>query len=487
MAIIARNTAATLAGQIVLKIAAFAFAVFVVRRLGAEDFGRYSAAMAYAFICAMLSDLGTSSLAVREMARQPEDIPWIVPNVMAIRAILSLFVIVATTMSAWWLGKQPDMVLGIFIASLGMLFYAFQGPLDALLIARERLYFSSLFNVFNQITFITLGTIALIGGAGYIGLLLAMLAGIAVMGGASYYVIRRVLGIQFVRPDPRRWRGLLWASLPFGIIGVIAEFSRRFDIVFMSFVLTYAAVGWFNVPFNLIVMMLMVAQSLALAIYPTMVRTYNSGRGSIQDTFQRAMRYLFLLSLPMAVGGTLLAQPIILTLYGANYSEAVPVMQVMVWALPSMFLAEILGRTSITMHLERRAAAVIAINAIITVGLDLLLIPRFGVIAATWVMVISQGINTLLSIIVIGPGLVFQGQIGPFTRVLLAGSVMGCAVWGLETVLGMSSINPLVALLVLVVSGALVYGIAVFAFRAISSGETQYLLDLVRSRVRRSN
>ncbi len=485
LAKVARNTAATLAGQVLIKVISFAFAIYVVRRLGAEDFGRYSAAMAFAFIFAMLTELGTSALSVREMVRKPECISWIVPDIMAVRAILSLIVIIGVTLSAWLLGKPPDMVVGIFIASLGMLLYAFQGPLDSLLIAQERLYISAALNVLNQVIFITIGTVALLLGVGFIGLLLASLIGITVMGVASYAVVRNVLGIRFDLPNVHRWWSLIKASLPFGLIGLISEVSRRFDVVFMSFVLTYTAVGWYNVPYNLIVMMLLLAQSVALSIYPSMVKAYNTENGSFQDTIQRAMRYLLLLALPMAIGGMLLADRIILLLYGNDFVNAVPIMRIMVWALPLMFLAEILGRISITMHLERRAAAVTLLNALVAVGLNLILIPRYGALGAALVMVVSQFVNVLLDVLIIGPVMLFRGSLAPFTRLVGAGILMGSVVWVLCQLAFVQTLNSMVALLLLVGVGAIVYGLAALALGAVSRSEAAYLSGILRNRLHR--
>ncbi len=483
LASVARNTAAMLGGQILIKIFAFAFSVFVVRRLGAEDFGRYSAAMAYAFIFASFTDMGTSALAVREMARKAENIAWMVPNIMMLRALLSIVVIAGTSLSAWILGKSPDMVVGIFIASCALLLYAFQGPLDCVMIARERLDFSSAFNLLNQMVFMILGTIALLTGAGYIGLLIASLAGVLVMGLTSNYIVRQVLKLRFDRPAPQRWKPLLKASFPFGVIGMIAEFTRRFDVVFMSFVLTYTAVGWYNVPYNLVLMMLLLAQSLALSMYPTMVIEFDSGRGSIQDTVQRAMRYLLLLSLPVAVGGTLLAKSIIVTLYSQKYMGAIPVMQIIIWGLPFMYLAELLGRASSTMHLEKKAAKMVIIYALITISLDLILIPKFGVGGAAVVMVISQMVNVLLSVIIIGPTILFSGNIKPLLRVLSAGALMGGVVWLVQSVNFMTALDPKIALLVTIGVGAIVYGVATLVLGAISPGEVRYVIGGISRRL----
>lgn len=483
LATIARNAGAMLAGQALIKLLAFAFSIFVVRRLGAADFGAYSAALAFATIFAMLTELGTSALAVREMARRPEIIPTLIPDIMTLRAILSVVVNLITTTLAWVLGKPPDMVFGIFIASLTLLLYAYQGPLDGLMIARERLDISSLFNLLNQTVFISLGTLALFAGWGYLGLLGASLTGVLVMGVASHWVARHVFGLRFERPDPRRWWPLVRASLPFGVIGMFTQFSQSFGTVFMSFVLTLAAVGWYNVPYNLILTFLLLAQSLALAIYPSMVKEYDSGRGSIQDTVQRAVRYLLLVSLPLAVGGTVLGDRLIVVLYSDRYLPSILVMQVMVWGLPFMFLAEIVGRAASTMHLERRAARLYILHAVLTVVLNLTLIPLWGVIGATIAMVVSQAANVALSVYLITPALVFRGNGWPLLRVAAAGALMGAVVWLLRDLPLITALGERGSFIVLVLAGAAVYGAAALVLRAVSPGELNYLFGMMRRRL----
>ena len=483
--VVARNTAFMLSGQVLIKIFALIFSVYVVRRLGDAHFGRYSAALAYVAIFAMFTDLGTSTLSVREMARKKENIAWMVPDIMTLRAVLSLVAIAGIAPSAWLLGKTPDMVLGVFIASCGLLLYAFQGPLDSVMIAQEHLDFSSVFGLLNQMVFMILGTILLLAGAGYIGLLSASLTGVFAMGLASAYVVKWVLRLHFERPNPRRWGPLLRASVPFGIMGAISIFARRFDTVFMSFVLTDAAVGWYNVPYNLILMTLLLAQSLALSMYPTLVKAYDSGRGSIQDIVQRALRYLLLLSLPIAVGGMLLADRIILLLYGQEFAPAIPVMQILVWALPSMFLQEILGRTYITMHLEKKGVRIIIIYALINMMLNVVFIPRLGVVGAAITMVVTGLVGNFLSSMIIGPVMLFKGNVGPLLRVVGTGALMGGFVWLLRDASFLVALDEKIALLTMIGSGAVVYGAAALLVGAISPGEARYVHEVARRKLRK--
>ena len=478
--VVARNTAFMLSGQILIKIFAFIFSVYVVRRLGDAHFGRYSAALAYVAIFAMFTDLGTSEFSVREMARKEEQIAWMVPDIMALRAVLSLLAMTGITLSARLMGKTPDMVLGIFIASCGLLLYAFQGPLESLMIAEERLDFPSVLKLLNQAIFVILGTMLLLVGAGYIGLLLASLAGVLAMGLASVYVVRRVLRLHFERPNPLHWPPLLRASFPFGIIGAMGTFASRFDTVFMSFVLTDAAVGWYNVPYNLIMMMLLLGQSLAISIYPTLVKEYDSGRGSIQDTVQRALRYLLLLSLPIAVGGMLLAERITILLYGQEFAASVPVMKILVWVLPSMFMQELLGRTGYTMHLERKLARMVILIALISVTLNVALIPRLGVVGAAIVMVVTRLIAVALSSMIIGPTMLLKENVGRLLRVVGAGVLMGGVVRLLGGASFLAALDDKVALLLMIGTGATVYGAAVLLLGAISPSEVRYICDVAR-------
>ena len=149
--VVARNSAFVLGIQLVLKILAFMFNVYVVRQLGDAHFGQYSAVMAYVALFAIFTDWGMSPYAVREMARDREKTSWLLPNIVAMRVVLSLIITIVAPLSALLFGKEEHTVLGILIASAGLILYAFQGPLDSTLTARERLDYTSAFSLVNQL------------------------------------------------------------------------------------------------------------------------------------------------------------------------------------------------------------------------------------------------------------------------------------------------------------------------------------------------
>jgi O-antigen/teichoic acid export membrane protein len=481
---VARNSAFVLGVQAVLKVLAFLFNVYVVRRLGAVHFGQYSAVVAYVAMFAIFTDWGMSPYAVREMARDHGKTAWLLPNIVAIRIVLSLIVTVIAPLLALCLGKSPDMVLGILIASAGLTLYAFQGPLDSALVARERLDYTSSFALANQLVFWALGVLLLLRGLGFIGLVIASLAGVAVAALLSARALAR-MGIGRMVVSARRWSELIRAALPFGISDISYVFMQRFDTILMSFVLTDAAVGWYNVPWMLISMVLLIAQGITTAMYPSLVRSYAEQPESLPEVVWRSIKYLIIICLPIAVGGTLLADRIIIALYTEAFTNSIPVLQVMLWALPSLFLLELLGNVANTLNLERPAARINVINAAITVILNLILVPTLGILGATLALVSGRALRLVQYWWLIGRGHLGGERRGSLIRVALAAACMGVVVFISRQVSAFGMASSKMGLLALIAIGAGCYFIALLVSGGIERRELAFVRSMIREQMTR--
>ena len=482
LATAARNSAFVLGSQALLKILAFLFNVYVVRRLGDVYFGRYSAVMAYVAMFAIFTDWGMSPYIVREMAKDRTQTCWLLPNVVAIRTVLSLIIAIIAPLSAIWLGKEGDMVLGITIASAGLVVYAFQGPLNNALTARERLDYTSSFTLVNQLVFWALGTLLLVKGLGYIGLIIASLAGVAVMALFSGWTLVK-MGVGRLILSARRWPQLFLAALPFGVSDISYVFMQRFDTVLMTFCLTDAAVGWYNVPWTLMNMVLLIAQSIAIAMYPSMVRSYTEDPEYLPRMVSQSVKYLLIVCLPIVVGGTVLADRIIITLYGETFANSVPVLQAMLWALPSLFLLELLGRVADTLNLERAAARVNVINALITVVLNLILVPSLGILGAALALVGGRTTRLAQYWKLIGNDWLVSQKWKSYSRIMLAAAAMGAPVLFLRQLPAFGAVDSKVGLVVLIGGGVVVYGGALLMLGGIERRELEFLRNMVLERL----
>jgi O-antigen/teichoic acid export membrane protein len=374
------------------------------------------------------------------------------------------------------------MVLGILIASAGLLLYAFQGPLDGALFARERLDYTSTFSLVNQLIFWGLGTLLLISGVGFIGLIIAYLAGVAVVILLSGWSLFK-MGVGRLILSARLWPQLFLAALPFGVSGVSYVVMQRFDTVLMSFVLTDAAVGWYNVPWTLINMVLMIAQSITDAMYPSIVRSYAEDPASFPQIVWRATKYLLIVCLPLSVGGTVLADRIIITLYEETFINSVPVLRMILWALPSLFLLELLGRVAMALNLERPAARANVINAVVTVVLNLVLVPTMGIMGAALALVSGRMIRLVQFWKLIGNERLVGQRWDSLLRVTLAAAAMGALVFLLSLVPTFATISSKLGLLALIGAGAVTYVLALLILGGIDHRELAFLREMAMERL----
>ena len=66
---ILRNSVVGMIAQVAIKLLSFCFSIFIVRQLGASDFGQYAAVIGFGSVFLFIADLGLAPYTVREVAR----------------------------------------------------------------------------------------------------------------------------------------------------------------------------------------------------------------------------------------------------------------------------------------------------------------------------------------------------------------------------------------------------------------------------------
>jgi len=218
-----------------------------------------------------------------------------------------------------------------------------------------------------------------------------------------------------------------------------------------------------------------------------MVRSRVKDPESLPQIAWQAIKYLVIVCLPIAVGGTVLANRIIVTLYGEAFVKSIPVLQVVLWALPSLFLLELLGRVASTLHLERPAARINVINASITVVLNLILVPTIGILGAALALVGGRTIRLVQYWRLIGDERLVNRRWGALARVVLASAAMGVSVFVLSRVPIFAAFDSKWGLLVLIGAGAIAYVVALLASGSVERREIEFMRRMVLEHLARGS
>lgn len=471
-----RNSAIAMAAQITIKLLSFGFNILVIRQLGATEYGQYAAVTSFGSVFLFFADMGLAPYTVREVARLrdapdgAERIRALFGNVLALRLMLGVLSGVLVVSAALLTGRPELMVAAIALNSLNVLVYAVQGSSDAVLQGHERVDLTAGVQVVNQLLFVSLGALALWLGLGYVGLILATMAGFGAMATISWRAVRR-LGVRPGLPRAAAWAPLLRAALPFGVIGLTLGISYRFDSVVLNIFWGDTPTGHYNAAYNLIFSLVTLSNVLNTALYPSLARQAAVDPERLPQIYERVLRYLLLVALPLAAGGFILARPLVTLLFGAEYTASAPLLAILIWVLPLMFLSEFLGYVVVIAGREGLVARAIVVSSGVNIAANLLLIPRYGAPAAATITVATE--------------LVLTAQYLWLLRTLL-----GAMHWG--ALLRSAAAVALMALTVYIARdlpvllavglGGLLYGTLLLTMRVVGPDEATFVRGLLASR-----
>lgn len=157
----------------------------------------------------------------------------------------------------------------------------------------------------------------------------------------------------------------------------------------------------------------LVFESFALMFMPAAARLITrSGTRSVERLHWRTMSWITLLSFPIFIVTFTLADPITGLLFGERYADSGPVLAVMSLGY---FVFAALGLSHLTLKASGRLRLIVAtdlIAIVLTVALELLLIPRFGPMGAA----AAVAIVIIVHILIIQVALAVQGEFRLFPR-----------------------------------------------------------------------
>jgi O-antigen/teichoic acid export membrane protein len=390
-ATILRNAVAATAGSWAIKALNFVFMIYVVRTLGDVGLGRYATVVAFVGLFGVFVELGLTQYVERAIAqdrRRSEELIW---NLVAVRLLLAGVGVVVITGLALALGYPGYLVLGMFLYTLTFFFAALLAPLAVMTTAHEQFHRTALIAVSGQFVTIICSVTLLQFGQGFFALVLAGLVAMPLQIAFAAWLVRRAnYGRLPFLLTPRQWKPLIVASLPFGLTSLALTFNFNVDTVILGWFRDEATVGWYSASYRLIFNAVGLVGGFLIAMTPSLARVHYQDPARVARWVSESTRWLLLFSLPVAAGLALLAPRIIALLYGAEYAPAAPAFRLLAWDVPLLLLLSFFGNVTAATERERPAALIFLGCAAANVALNLALIPRFGIVAAASVTVVTD-------------------------------------------------------------------------------------------------
>ncbi len=398
---IAKNTTVLFIAQIITYVLGFFITIYTVRYLSVDSYGILSTALALTGIYVVFADLGLGTLTVREVARDKSLTKKYVGNTTVMKLFLSLFTFLLTVLTVYIIGYNETTIIIIYILTISYIFNAFSSIFYSIFQSYQKMEYQSVATILNSVVML-------------IGTLLAIYFGLDVMAFAFVYLIANAVNFIYVlvtyawkfylpniEVDIGFWKPTIKEALPLSITSIFAIMVFRVDTVMLSIMRGAEAVGFYNAAYRLMEALIFFPAVYTTSIFPVFSSLYVSSQKPMKAAYVKSFKYLTILSLPIAVGITLLAEPIILLIFKSAYIPSILTLQIVIWVLPFTFVNYILGSLLTSMNRQVTVLKITIVCLIINVGLNIILIPMYSYLGAALVTVVTDAFAVILSFYVV--------------------------------------------------------------------------------------
>lgn len=412
-------------GEAAARVIAFAATVYLARTLGASLYGVIVLATAVLLYLTFITDCGVDALGVRDVADAPDALPGTLAEILGARLLVGIALAVVTAAVGLLVLPQPDgAILAIYAFSL----LPFALGTKWAHLGLEQSGYASMGRMLTEVVATVLILTAVRGPDDLARVPLAQLLG----EGAGAFLMLRLLppGMARLRVAlrPEAIRRLLSRSWPLVLHALLGLAIFNSDFIFLRGFRDSTAVGLYAAAYTLISFFLNLGAAYTMTLLPVVTRLRGDA-GASKALYDGAMAQVLMGAIPVAVGGFLVAGPVVTLVFGEGYLGSAGPLAILIWTIPVALVRNVSQATLIAYGRQDQLLHTVAWAAAVNVALNLAFIPRWGMLGAAVATLITELVRSTLAVrYVAGHGVPMAGP-RRFIKVVAAGAVMAAAVW----------------------------------------------------------
>jgi O-antigen/teichoic acid export membrane protein len=425
------STALGLAGRVGVLLLGLASIAITTRYLGPDRYGRFALALSFVQLFGVLADAGLTTIVVRELAQKPERAASVLGSALALRSGLAVAAAGAAALAALAMPYPPDVRVAVLIAGVPLVLGLLNSAFVAVLQSDLRAGRIAIADVSGRaaalaavalVVALDLGFYAVVGAAG---------VGAAVTLALTSALARPLLPSR-PHADRATMRRLLVAALPLGAALALNEAYFRADALIISLSRPFEELGLYALAWRVAELTATLPAAFLVSVFPLMSRYLATADARMSVALRTAGDVLIYAGAAIAVGGALVAPELVRALGGDGFAGAATPLRILLAAAAIGFVNGLYGHALIARDRQLAALWLNVLALVLNVGLNVALVPSYGIEAAAWT---ALGCELVL---LAGSGWLVRRHLGylpsfaALARALPAAAAMAAAVWPLR-------------------------------------------------------
>lgn len=372
--------------NMLLTLSAYVFPLltfpYVTRVLGPEGFGMANFALSIVDYAVLLSTLGMTMVGIRSMAQcapEKEARSEVFSRLVSIHLLLSAVALLVYFVVVWCVPELSEHKELYYIGSAKILFnvllveWLFQGLQDFRYVTLRTLAVRTLYVVavfvfvrhrenYDMFFYVTIGQVVLN----------ALI---------NWRYARRYVKFRFQLQGSGEYVSPIFSM---GLNAILLSFYTTFNVLYLGFACDKAAVGYYSAAVRLYSILLAVIAAYNGVYIPYLNTLYANGEiEKFRSIIGKSISLVIMVSLPVIVGGTILAPQIIRIVAGSGFERSIIPFQIILIQVLLVGIAQILENQILLAYKKYREILICtALTALLSVLIILVFVPLYAERAA---------------------------------------------------------------------------------------------------------
>lgn len=374
---IAKNSIVLTVADVASLLLYLALSIFIARNLGALEFGKWSFAHSFAYIFAVITQLGINVLIIRDIAADKNKLKDYFYNALVIKTILAVFAFALIVVIINLLGYPSDTKLVVYIIGAAIIFNAFSRYFYSIFRAFERMEFEAFLFVLTALIISVFGLTLLFLGYSIIQIALVVLIANIINSLLGFYIVKKKFVKDHFQFSYKISKNIIKKALPFFGIILLGQYLIGISEVMLSIMKGNEAVGFYSAAQKLIISLGVLFLFIS-SIFPVMSKFYKTSKQSLFLTYKKTFKYMYIIALPISIGTYMLAGKIIFLIYGSEYINSVIILKILALYFLFFYLTAIFYIFLITTHRTSTLLKIMAFSVILLTVSNYIFISNWG-------------------------------------------------------------------------------------------------------------
>ncbi|MBI4087750.1 MAG: flippase [Candidatus Liptonbacteria bacterium] len=362
--------------------------IYSARVLGAAEWGIFSYAVSLVGFVSVFTDIGISPILVRETAKSRED-PERQRKILSTSFYLKVFLLALGVLAVIFIAprfmslESPSVSTVLVFVTFILAFDTMREFGFSLIRALEKMEWEAGLYLLTNLAIVVTGFAALYLSRSVVSFTFAYALGTGIGMMATIFILwttfrEKIRGLFFSFSKKLMWY-VLESAWPFAISSFLGVLLINTDILIIGWLRSAEDVGLYSAGQRVVQLLYLLPSIINTSLLPTFSRLAGKDDQKLRSTLEGVLAFVFLIAIPLSLGGLILGKEIIGFLFGGGYVKAALPFQVLMLTMLIDFPTVILSSMIFAYDKQKNLMIYSAIGGVSNVIFDLLFIPRFGI------------------------------------------------------------------------------------------------------------